>query len=143
MQSDWHPKGLFRRRRYMVSPRAKARLVRGGRARLTILMVSKYYSAIEGQESWLISTDPHSSPASPIGQRPSRGTRGSRRSQLQASSNPLVRSKVDDSMEEDPKDSEEKANDMAGNEEENKVNVNSSKASSSKAKNNRRSRRKR
>ncbi|MCJ1426722.1 hypothetical protein MMC29_004625 [Sticta canariensis] len=84
--------------------------------------------------------DLRSSPASAIGQRPSRGTRSSRRSQLQALTTPLVKSKVDDGTEEDRKETEEKEDEMAGNEEP-KGHVNASKAASSKAKKRRSGRR--
>lgn len=140
MQSAWHPRGHFHHRRYNVSRRAKATMKRDGKARLTILMVSKANSAVEIQEFWLISTD-QPSPTSAIGQRPSRGTRGSRRSQLQAVSTPLVNAKVGDGTEQDQKEIEEKEDDMAANEEEIKVNANASKAASSKAKKRRSGRR--
>lgn len=99
-------------------------------------MVSEDKHAVEVQESRLISTDPdpRSSPASAIGQRPSRGTRGSRRSQLQALAAPLAKSKLDDGTEEDQKEAEG---------EESKANVSGAKAASSKAKKRRRSGRRR
>lgn len=106
-----------------------------------ILMVSKDKSTVGIQESKLISADLRSSPASALGQRPSRDTRGSRRSQLQALSTPLEKSKVDDGMEEDHKEAEDKANDMAGNDEETKATVNATKAANSKAKKRRSGRR--
>ena len=103
-------------------------------------MVSIDHSAADVKWSGLIRADLRSSPASAIGQRPSRGTRSSRRSQLQAVTTPLVKSKVDDGTEEDQKETEEKEDDMAGNGEP-KGHVNASKAASSKAKKRRSGRR--
>ncbi|MCJ1270311.1 hypothetical protein MMC22_010207 [Lobaria immixta] len=93
------------------------------------------------RQSTIDDTDDQPSPTSAIGQRPSRGTRGSRRSQLQAVSTPLVNAKVGDSTEQDQKEIEEKEDDMAANEEEIKANANTSKAASSKAKKRRSGRR--
>ncbi|MCJ1468237.1 hypothetical protein MMC07_006865 [Pseudocyphellaria aurata] len=85
--------------------------------------------------------DPHSSPASAVGQRPSRGTRGSRRSQLQAVAPPLVKPKVDDATEDDQKETKEKAVDKTGNADDIRGNGNASKAVNNKAKKRRSGRR--